>query len=75
MLICWGNFVINDGLYVELVKLQVLWYIICNFKQTYVFHKGQLNTKKLAICLPMKLFDKRKQQFNEKVVELIVHAS
>jgi hypothetical protein len=33
LLICWGIFAINDGLHVDLVKLQVLQCIICRFEQ------------------------------------------
>jgi hypothetical protein len=32
LLICWGYFVIDDGLHVDLVKLQMLWCIIYRFE-------------------------------------------
>jgi hypothetical protein len=35
LLICWGFFVINDGLHVDLVKSQVLQCIIYRFEQAY----------------------------------------
>jgi hypothetical protein len=43
LLICRGFFVVNDGLFVEMVKLQVLQCIICRFEQKLPTCIGELN--------------------------------
>jgi hypothetical protein len=42
LFICWGFFVINDGLPMDLVKSQVLWCIIYKSKQTLKIYAPQV---------------------------------
>jgi hypothetical protein len=79
LFICWGFFVINNGLPVDLVKPQMLWCIISRFEQgssdvlvqRYMLHKANGIT---PMTIPMQIahpkFAQRKQ-LNEKVAKLV----
>jgi hypothetical protein len=41
LFICWGFFVINDGLSMDVVKSQVLWCIIYKFEQALKIYVPQ----------------------------------
>jgi len=81
LFICWGFFIINNGLLVDLVKPQMLWCILYRFEQVssdalvqrYMFHKVNGITPMtihVQIAHPS-LFVQRKQQLNEKVAKLV----
>jgi len=55
MFVCWGFFVVNDGLPMGLVNLQILWCIICRYEeatnnvlvQRSILHKGLIKYNKV----------------------------
>jgi hypothetical protein len=81
LFICWGFFVINNGLLVDLVKPQMLWCIIYRFEQVssdvlvqrYLLHKVNgitLMTTHVQTTHP-RLFAQKEEQLNEKVAKLV----
>jgi hypothetical protein len=63
MFICQGFFVVNNGLFVDLVNQQMLQCIICKYEPTfanaltkrYILHKGQIKYIKIKGITPMNI--------------------
>lgn len=61
MPICWGLFIMNNGLHVDLVNLQMLQCVICKLKQAtitvlvqiFTLHKGLITYNKVNVITTM----------------------